>query len=293
MHVNRLRRPSICSLLAPLCGLGALALLAAMPASATSPWMRSEREAYYATGLAFSTSRHYWDRSGRRHRSGCRTRQLENRHHFEYGLSYYHTLFLSVGLETKHCGGAASTGLGDLRVGVRGRRDPFRNGRTWEVLAILPTGYSRTERLRRGFGEPGIEAGIASLYRGQGMDTAHTWDWEYGAALRYWAGPPAPQFVGHLKWTWPRDDGTRRFLALETELALDGARPEPLAGSPGEAVRARHDLLRLRAGISRRLAPGWRLRLEATRTLWGRNTGERYSLGVVLSHHWQRPGRWW
>ena len=144
-------------------GLPACALLvcAGLPASVeASAWMRSEGELQLSMSLSLSTAEDRWDRDRRLVEADCTTRRRALDVQGEYGYSYYYTVFADAGLTNKECGGEpGESGLSDLTLGIRGRIDPFRNGRSWEIALKPPVSGDDSDTARPGNGEFGLEFG--------------------------------------------------------------------------------------------------------------------------------------
>ncbi|WP_287963123.1 hypothetical protein, partial [Alcanivorax sp.] len=115
-------------------------LLAGLPMVAhAGDWMRSAGESGLGVSLEYGTADHYWNRFRKLLKDNCTSNDWKLFLHYEYGYSYDYTLFGNTALDTRRCGNRHSSGLGDIRLGVRGRLNPFRNGSTWELSVLVPT----------------------------------------------------------------------------------------------------------------------------------------------------------
>lgn len=165
-----------------------------------SAWMLSEKEVIYGSALTYYTDHEYWNQSSHRIRSNCRSHNAYLYQGLEYGYSYYTTLLLSTTFALQHCGADRTNGLGDVRLGIRGRLNLERNGQTWELLAIVPTGYSSTAPRRIGNGRFGIEAGLFTSGQEQGFEEKRRSFLDASLRLRHWFGAPASQVLGDVGW---------------------------------------------------------------------------------------------
>ncbi len=257
-----------------------------LPPAAAAPWMRSEGEAAWDATLTVVSGDHYWDRQGDYRPLDCRSRNLYLSQGLEYGYSYYHTLFARADLASKRCGRDAASGLGDVELGIRGRLDLYRNGRTWELSVTLPTGYSRTAPSRLGYGRIGLEAGIYGLFKGSEADPVRSWDWEAGTSLRWWQGPPAEQWLGYLRWARRVKPLGKFTLGLDAELSFWNGTDEPTR-FVNQSRQAEYDKLTARAAFSRALGEEWGWRVALGDVLWGRNASDDLSISFGIHRIWK------
>lgn len=122
--------------------------------------MQSEGDSVGSTGISYSQADSFWKRDGK-------LMQYSNKHqeavyylYGEYGYSYYYNLIASTGWNYRDDGARVDSSIDDIKIGVRGRLNVFRNGRTWQVTAILPTRKGDLLGSRPGGGKSGLEAGI-------------------------------------------------------------------------------------------------------------------------------------
>ncbi|GEM_PF-5007058 len=267
--------------------LTALFLFLLTPAvSAASPWMWSEGEMYYSGSLSYTTGDKNWNENSNLVDSSCRSRNVNSHQLIEYGYSYYHTLIANLDIVSKDCGGDNYLGLGDLRLGIRGRLDPFRNGRTWEVTAIIPTGYSDTDPARPGNGKFGIEGGVAYLSRGEYRDSAKRWDYLTGASLRFWVDGPADQFIGYF--TLRRYIGRHGYISAGVNAEISFQNEARLPKNLSDQTQlADFDKITAKLNWSDRLSDEWRYSIGASHVVWGRNAGHDLKIGITFSRHWR------
>lgn len=256
-------------------------------AAQAGTWMLSRDELAYNAQLAYSTSDHYWDQQRNLQSANCRSGDWSINQQVEYGWSYYHTVFAEAALLDKQCGPRAATGLGDLTLGVRGRWDVFRNGRTWEASLILPTGYDAKDPARLGYGQIGLDlsAGIrwirneTYLY---GFDAVSA---EVG--YKHWFGSAAGQLGVNAKAT--RKMANLDSIYLSSSLALSMRNGSTESFTPGNlTLLGDYDQFAAALGWSHPLGKRQSISLEYGRTLWGRNTGQSDALRLNYHHTWPR-----
>lgn len=179
-------------------------------------YMRSGQEFSYSTSLGYDWATREWDESSDLQPTDCRRQHVSNSHYVEYGYSYYYTLFGGVSLAQATCSAESTTGLGDLRLGVRGRTNLYQNHRTWELIATVPTNRgSPSPRLGCGaFGLAGKLARKDDL--GPGLSLAS------GIGVQVWESPLAPQLDGGVGLSGPLRFGARR---LRWSFDIDGRMP--------------------------------------------------------------------
>jgi hypothetical protein len=250
-----------------------LALLLTLPASAfASNWMRSEDELYFKAGLDYDEASERWDRDGELTDISCTATNWSHNQSYEYGLSYYRTVFGTLEYFDRRCGDVTESRLGDLTVGMRGRLNIYRNGRTWETALVIPSEHSGLYGLRLGvfgsFGDIhtiGNEAGTS---------------FELGANLYLWEGTAPEQLASYIKYNFAPSDERRFFTALEGDYALVD-RDKVYDATINQVENFGYDRLNLRIGYSQKVSLDWRMSIEATGVLMGRNASK--TNGVSLS----------
>lgn len=253
---------------------------------AASPWMLSEGEYYYSGGLNYSTGDRSWDSSSHLKNSSCRSKKLSSNQHLEYGYSYYHTLIASTEIIDKDCGDNDYSGFGDLRLGIRGRLDMFSNGKTWELTAIIPTGYSKKNRSRPGNGEVGIEGGLAYLSRGEERDFAPRWDFLTGASLRYWFNGPADQFLTYATVRRHIGKSGRISFGISADISFQNEDDVKNNSFADETQLSDYDKVQVKISWANKLNDDWRYKVGASHVVWGRNSGHDLKVGITFSRHW-------
>jgi len=264
--------------------LSPLLILAFHPVTATAgDWMLSEKDVIYSSGLTYSTDNVSWDQQYKLHRK-CSSSNAYLFQGVEYGYSYYHTLFLNTALASQNCGSNHTSGIGDFKMGIRGRLDNEHNSRTWELTAIIPTGYSRSKALRLGNGVPGIEAGAFYSGRNQGWEDPFASYLDAGISVRYWFGAPASQIRGYLGVQKPISSTQKIALRIYGNVSWRDAKPEILALN--QLQTSDYDQVYLEARYNYHLTPYWSVTASMGHDVWGRNTVRSTYLSISFSHAW-------
>jgi hypothetical protein len=256
--------------------LGAVGLC---PVAHAGNYMRSEGDLSYSTSLGYFWATERWDTRSNLQSSGCRREYTQNSHYFEYGHSYYYTLFGGVGLAQASCDQDTHAGLGDVRLGVRGRTDLTKNYRTWELAATLPTDRgSPSPRLGCGaFGVSGALARKDDLLPWLALGT--------GVGLQLWESPlvhqaeadaslSGPLRIGNLRWGFdvngrvPFENGTQ---GANTDISDCGTR--------GKVVKAG---LRVGASLSKTVY----VDCSYSRAVWGEDATLSQGFSCGYSHLW-------
>lgn len=275
-------------------------VFAAGSASAASNWVRNEGDVMYMADLQFQNANSYWNQTGVVRPTVDSTQPVGNPctssssslyQGLEYGMSYYYTLFGGVNLSSHSCGRDSVSGVGDAELGVRGRLNPTENGKSWEAKLILPTGYDRTKYLRLGYGRVGIEGGVhyggtedpysADPYM-PGYAPPSDSHWEYGAMLRAWEGPPAPQAIVYTKWITLMPAEWTFAAGVEGDFHLSKGKPEPIMLA-AFLRQPWHDVIKAKVEFKHLIADGWVFSVSPNMNIWGRNTPR--SRGISFGIH--------
>lgn len=252
-------------------------------------WLRSEGSALLTTSFNTSSSQASWDDNRKRKSEPCTTERHTLGVHGEYGYSYHHTVFASADISNKRCSDERTVqGLSDLTVGVRGRLDPFRNGRSWELALRLPISGTSADPERPGNGEFGLDAGVhirmlpdpydhARLRQRQGV-------WSWGTGVRLWSGGLAQQGWAYGGWGRDLNDVWSFSARLSGTMSFGGS-------STGSGVdrRRRNDYDKLTASVSlqRSLTQDLGISFGLSQDLAGRNADQATSFRVSISRSWR------
>jgi len=274
---------------------GGIFLANSAKSMASTAFMISEGQHEYTTGLTFATAHDNFDMNRNRVPKGCTSHDYFWHHSYTYGYSYYYNFFVNTALAHQKCGPAAVNGLGDVVVGVRGRLDKLRNGRTWELAVSIPTGYDGTKANRLGFGKFGLWGGVAWSTQNTGWEASMPSYFEFGTGIQYWFGNPATQSRSFLKWSWRLDRKGRNRIILGSNLWLsfrDGnpdfiAQPVPVPGVLGPRRFANDfDALKLYGKYEHSLTRQLAVSTSIGNVVWGRNVSASWIGDLALTYKW-------
>lgn len=252
-----------------------LALLLTLPALAfAGNWMRSEDEFYFKAKVAYDSASERWNRDGDLTDLSCTARNWTHNQTYEYGLSYYHTVFGTLEYMDRRCGDVTDSGLGDLSFGMRGRLNIYRNGRTWETALIIPSELTKLYGLRLGvFGSFG-DMQIINHQAGT--------NFELGANVYVWEGSAPEQLASYIKFNFSPDSERRFFTALGADYAL-ADRDKVYDTTINQVENYGYDKFNLRLGYSQKVSLDWRMSIEAESVLMGRNVRKTNGVSLAFS----------
>ena len=249
------------------------------PAHAGS-YMRSEGQFAYSSSLGYIWATRQWDADGDPQDSSCRREYDYNSHYAEYGYSYYYTLFGGAQLAQAHCAQETSTGIGDLRLGVRGRTDLYRNHHAWEIVATIPTNSGSTESPRLGCRAFGLSGALSRK-----DDLLPTLALGSGIGVEWWEAPLASQVGADVSLSGPLN-----IRALRWGVDLTGHAPlERDGGAVGADVsdcgtRGKQIKTGVRLGWSASKVDHFEC--GYSRAVWGEDSTVSQGLSCGFSHLW-------
>lgn len=262
-------------------------LLLTAESALAGTWMRSEGESYYSARLEYETADEQWNQDWKREPLSCTARNWKLGQAYEYGLSYYRTVFGSLDYHDRDCGVHEVSSIGDLELGVRSRLDVFRNGRTWEVAAIIPTGYSTSGTSSVGSDLYGLRLGAFGRFGGTASVSGEaTSAWEVGGNLHLWEGSASEMLSAYIKLSTPVAARSRVYSALEGDYALID-RSEDLTTTVNPLRNYGYDKLNARLGYTTKVTRDWYLAVEGSSVLWGRNVSDANSLSLIISRNFK------
>lgn len=243
--------------------------------------MKEEGSEHISVWNGFSSSRTYWDRNGKVKSQGCTSHNYSTHVSYERGLSYDHTFLAKMGYKVTECGGGRAEGFTDIEIGLRGRLNPYRNGRSWEARLIIPTGYDRRSSRRIGYGRFGLDLAVA---RG---DTYGSHDYiEYQAGFRFYEGPPAHQFRAHVQRGWPLRKGetARANVRLQGILSFGNGEEEGISFVDHSRL-PEFDVVKISGEIKSEVDDDWTIAAGMSMNLLGRNTGRSGGFHLTFSRN--------
>jgi hypothetical protein len=263
--------------------IGLLVLLLFSTELLGGSWMRSEKEYLYSISLSHSSADKYYDQNARLRRSSCTSDDYYINQSVDYGYSYYYTYFAHLAMAHSSCGSESENDLGDIELGIRGRINLLRNGRSWEVSLIIPTGNSTTNSNELGAGELGVKLGLHGRFEAGGMVNMRHF-LKTGADLRYlFTGNGAERLSSYLEYTLPWNQFDID-LGIRGNFSLDGSvnTSEPGFSRTSDDYREVSTQLSLSHKFSK-----WSVGYRLSQVIWGENTDASTSLGISLSRRWE------
>jgi len=259
---------------------------------ASTAFMLSEGQHRYTTGFSYSTGTDAFNNFRRRVPQGCTSQDYSWHHSYTYGYSYYLNLFANGAYVNQGCGTQTKvTGVGDIQVGIRGRLDKFRNGRTWELATWIPTGYDNRRVNRLGFGRFGIWGGVNWSTQNTGWEASMPSYWELGTGVVFWFGAPATQSRSFIKWSWRLDRKGKNRIVIGSIfwLSFRDQTPEflPIVAGGG-APRFSNDFDQIKPSIKyeRSLSKHWTVSTAVGNTVWGRNVSASWFGDLAVTYKW-------
>ena len=241
-------------------------------------YMRSGGDLSYSTSVGYTWATREWNEDSELQDIACRREHQSNSHYLEYGYSYYYTLFGGVSLGHTSCGGEATTGVGDLRAGLRGRTSIYENHRTWELIATVPISRS-SDSPRLGCGALGLSGALARK-----DDLTESLALGSGVGLQLWEGPLAHEIEADLSLSGPLRIGRLRWtVELDGRAPLEGggdvATDISDCGTRGKAIKAG---LRLGASVTRYV----HMNCGYSRSVWGEDATLSQGFSCGISRSW-------
>ena len=267
-----------------------LYLICLLPSSLlASDWMLSEGASTLSAGIGYSTADSYWDKNSELQQDNCSSHDTALSLRYEHGYSYYHTIFTSAAFEKSKCGSNSASGIPDIKLGIRGRMNPYRNSYSWELAAIIPLQGDRFDRSKPGKGVFGLEAGLYRSYRDDPYEKPFTaikdglWSWGLGVNL--WAQNTGHQLWGKIGWAHPINN-TWSFGAQLLGRKAIFTPDQEISGLFGSNKNVDYDVINLSAKISHKLGHDYNLSVYLQQALWGRNAANDTSLQLALHKFW-------
>ena len=248
-------------------------------AAQAGSYMRSGGDLSYSTSVGYTWATREWNENSELQDISCRREHSSNSHYLEYGYSYYYTLFGGTSLGHTSCGGEATTGVGDLRAGIRGRTSLYENHRTWELVATVPASRSDASP-RLGCGALGLAGALARK-----DDLTEALALGSGVGVQLWEGPLAHELEGDLSLSGPLRIGRVRWnFELAGRMPLEGggvvATDISDCGTRGKAIKAG---LRLGASVSRTV----NVNCSYSRSVWGEDATLSQGISCGFSKSWE------
>ncbi|WP_167631338.1 hypothetical protein [Mariprofundus ferrooxydans] len=268
--------------------------------------MLDEGESLYNANVSVTGGNKYWNAQRQVLTSICQRRNASLLQGYEYGYSYFHTVFASVNFAYRKCGqvtqrgGAIRTsgravGVGDVQVGVRTRFN-HRDTAAWEALLIIPTGYDNTSPSRLGRGALGLGLGLKfSSDVPFALVKRSSWGWKLGSQFTYFFSGKGNNLRSYLATQYAftstdfqqtGDFGELR-VTHSVSFARSGAQQQIFFNQVPSSMTSA-DQLTVQLQYSHSFTgTGWSTSVHAGKAIFGRNNPIDYFAGMGLSYRWR------
>lgn len=294
-----------------LLSLSMVMLMVAAPAEA-GVGMLQEDENLYISDLSFSGGNTHWDVQRNKVPSICKRRNLALIQGYEYGYSYFHTVFANVTLAYRKCGqinraprvrrngtivpgftllGGRAAGIGDVELGVRTRLN-HKNTAAWETLLIIPTGYDNTNPSRLGRGALGL--GVGLLFASPKRDLTKThWGWKLGTRFTYFFAGKGNTLRSFARLNYAFSDsnfeqsGDFLTLGLTHNVSFSKQGVQQQFANQVPKSLSNSDQTKILLSYSHAFGNGWSTSLRGGKAIFGRNAPVDYTAAVGLNYRWR------
>jgi len=288
------------------------ALLAAEPAEA-GVGLLQEDENLYISDLNFSGGNTHWDVQRNKIPSICKRRNAALIQGYEYGYSYFHTVFANVTLAYRKCGqinraprvraggrgvvpgvtllGGRAAGIGDVEVGVRTRLN-HKNTAAWEALLIIPTGYDNNNPSRLGRGALGLGLGVLFASEKRDLSTTH-WGWKLGSRFTYFFAGKGNTLRSFATVNYAFSDsnfeqtGDFMSLSLIHNVSFSKQAIQQQFANQVPKSLSNSDQTKIQLGYSHSFGNGWSASVRAGKAIFGRNAPVDYNGAFGLNYRWR------
>jgi hypothetical protein len=295
-------------------------LLAVCTPALATVGMLQQGESIYIFDVNFSTAKKQWDVNRNVLTSLCKSRNFGNVHKYEYGYSYFHTVFASATLAYRRCGNGffrrrvpgappgfrikvpfesgRASGLGDVTIGVRTRFNNYLNNAAWEALLIIPTGYDNASPSALGRGALGLGLGLIFSSVDKPTATAKaaagTLGWKAGSRFVYsfsGKGNRISSFA-ELRFAFTDTDfkSTGDFagarLGYNLGLRAGGVQQALFINQTTQSLSS-SDQTTVQLNYSHSFRNGYSFNSRISRAIFGKNAPVSTSLGLGFSYRWR------
>jgi len=291
-----------------------LALLLAVSGKANAGvGMLEQGENLVSADLSFDAANKHWDVNRNVITNVCKARNTSLALGYEYGWSYYHTVYATVGLGQRRCGQAnqpgggllisgQATGLGDVELGVRTRfSGNYIDSAAWEAFVIIPTGYDNNSPSALGKGALGAGLGVLFSshprdnfpYRTWGVNSKK-WGWKAGTKFTYFfsgKGNSLRSYAGiQYAFTGSDFERTGDFLDLRIinniGFSRNGVQQQIFVNQAASSLTS-SDQTSLQLSYSHSFGNGWNTNVRIGKAFFGRNAPISWFTGAGISYRWR------
>lgn len=264
---------------AVLYAAGAVSLLLATTGADAGGAMRSEHELNYSARVGFTTATEGWDEQGDLVDRGCTAEYTSLSHELEYGYSYYYTLFGQTDYAHSKCGVDSKQGVRDFRVGIRGRLDPRKEFRVWELDLTVPVAPRANDVTRLGCGAHGLGASISQKNHISPLLSISS-----GLGVQIWESPLSHQIRAQVSGSGPITRFWGWHLGLTAEAPISDNNKVTTGGLSD--CGSNSQVLRSSGEIKHSLTPDSSLGCGVSVALWGKDVSRSRGYYCGYSHNW-------
>ena len=276
--------------------------------------MLEQGESMVSSNLSFTAADKHWDVSRQVITNICKARNFGASLGYEYGWSYFHTVYANVGMGYRRCGqrglpgpgflvSGNQKGLGDVELGVRTRfAGNYLDSAAWEAFMIIPTGYDNGSPSALGKGALG--AGLGVLFS---SDPTHNfpfriwgvnsrkWGWKAGSKFTYFFGGKGNTLRSDvaIQYALTETDFVRTgdFFSLSLINSIGFARgvvQNQVFVNQAPAAMTSSDQTSIEFSYSHSfIGTGWSANALIGKALYGRNAPISWYAGIGASYRWR------
>jgi len=283
-----------------------ITLFSVTPLAHAGVGMLDHGENLYNGNVSVTGGNKHWDAQRNVITSICQRRNASLLQGYEYGYSYFHTIFASVAFAYRKCGqtnragvvtqlSGKASGVGDVQLGVRTRLN-HRDTAAWEALLIIPTGYDNNSPSALGRGALGLGLGLkfssdvpASLIQ------RSSWGWKLGTQFTYFFSSKGNSLSSTASAQYALTDTdflqTGDFIELALNHSVSFARSgvqQQIFFNQVPSSMTSSDQLTVQLGYSHSFTgTGLSTSVHAGKAIFGRSNPVNYFAGMGLSYRWR------
>ncbi|WP_236075330.1 hypothetical protein [Mariprofundus sp. EBB-1] len=291
-----------------------IAGLSLAPSAYAGVGMLAGGESLYNSDLSFAGGNAIWDASRNKILSVCKRRNANLVQGYEYGYSYFYTVYANVTFAYRKCGqiyrsmrinrvtgkirpattkfGGQASGIGDIQIGVRARLN-HANTAAWEGALIIPGGYDGNSPATLGRGALGLSLGL-KFASDAGLSKRSSWAWKMGTKLTYFFASKGNSITsfGQLSYAFTETnfEQTGNFMSLRINnsfaMANNGLQ-KTLFYNQIPSSLTNSDSTSLSLGYSHAFVnSGWSTNVRVGKAFFGRSSPVDYTAGWGFSYRW-------
>ncbi|PIP02567.1 MAG: hypothetical protein COW18_04985 [Zetaproteobacteria bacterium CG12_big_fil_rev_8_21_14_0_65_54_13] len=283
-----------------------MALFAVIAPAQAGVGMLDQGTSLYNANVSFTGGNKHWNAQRQVLTSICKRRNASLLQGYEYGYSYFHTIFASVNFAYRKCGqvkpvpgvnvvSGQAVGVGDVQLGVRTRFN-HRGTAAWEALLIIPTGYDNTNPSRLGRGSLGLGLGLKfSSDVPRALVKRSSWGWKLGTQYTYFfsgkgnslSSTAAVQYAVTATDFQQVGDFFELGFGHSVTFARSGVQQQIFFNQVPSSMTSA-DRLDVQLQYSHSfVGTGWSTSVHAGKAIVGRNNPVDFFAGAGLSYRWR------